>query len=312
MIVGLDSAAEPTSAQALAAKASGVPLWSGYISTAPYDGGSHFWLWHPWSKAGFDNARLCGATPVAYCSGWDDPVALKNQAAAWGVRLCLDVENGIRGDGPWVQSFLDASGAGLYGNWGCHVNRRAAFHILAAYPGSSDPAGTWWAQTARPAGPCGWQWVGTHTEFGVGVDRGDYDDWFGGLYGGGQGGLGGFEMLDVNDPVVKQLIAAVTMPLPPRPARLVAYTDAQLDEVVKNSTWDGIATVYGPESRDWLYLRAHPIGISQAVANLKVNGQPATVDLTQLIAAEAAIKAELDEVRTGVEGIKAKTDKDLA
>jgi hypothetical protein len=119
-----------------------------------------------------------------FVSGNDAPAALKALAAKLNVRICLDVEGGIRGDGPWVQGWLDASGAGLYGNSGVHSGRRAPFYILAAYPGSSDPAGTWWNQTPAPPGPCGWQWVGTHTEFGVGVDRGDYDDWFSSTIGG--------------------------------------------------------------------------------------------------------------------------------
>lgn len=178
MITGLDSATEPSAAAVLAAKAAGVSLWSGYISTAPYDGESHFGLWHPWSREAFENARLCGSKPIAYCSGWDDPIKLKTQAEIWNVRLCLDVEGGIRADGPWVQDFLYKSGAGIYGNYGCHTGRNAAFHVLAAYPGINDPSGTWWNQTQRPGKPCGWQWVGTHTEFGVGVDRGDFDDWF--------------------------------------------------------------------------------------------------------------------------------------
>jgi hypothetical protein len=156
-------------------------LWSGYISSAPYDGNSHFNLFHPWPRAGFEIARSCGSTPIAFASGLDDPVALRSLAATWAVRLCLDVESGIRADGPWVQAWLDASGAGLYGNFGVHPNRRAAFHILAAYLGSGEPASTWWNQTLRPKGPCGWQWIGSHPEFGMSVDRGDYDDWFAGL-----------------------------------------------------------------------------------------------------------------------------------
>lgn len=169
MIKGLDSSTMPTAAQARAAAAAGIRLWSGYLQTRANVG-----LYAPWTKAGFDCARLCGSTPIAFCSGWDDPVACKALAAAWGVRLCLDVEGGIRGDGPWVQGWLNASGAGLYGNAPVH-NKIAPFHILAAYPGL-DPKATW--SGAGPGTPCGWQFQGTHTEFGVGVDRGWYDDWF--------------------------------------------------------------------------------------------------------------------------------------
>lgn len=184
MIVGLDSSFPPSPATALQAKAGGIALWSGYISSAPYDGQSHFGLYHPWPREGFEYARLCGATPIAFCSGWDAPGTLKTLAAAWNVRLCLDIESGIRPDGPWKQPFLDAlrddarGSGGVYGNDGCHVNCRAPFHVRAAYPGSGDVQATWGGPVPRPSVPCGWQWAGTHTEFGVGVDRGDYDDFF--------------------------------------------------------------------------------------------------------------------------------------
>lgn len=169
-VVGLDSAQPPTADQASAAAAAGVRLWSGYIGTKPNLG-----LYHVWTQQDFDNARLCGGTPIAFCSGWDDPVACKALAANWNVRLCLDVESGIRGDGPWVQPFLDASGAGLYGVSSVHSGRRAAFHVLAWYVFNAGL--TWPGQ--KPPAPTGWQWENSHSEFGVTVDRGWYDDWFG-------------------------------------------------------------------------------------------------------------------------------------
>ena len=177
MIVGLDSAFPPSAAQARAAAKAGVKMWSGYLQSRPNVG-----LYHPWSKANFDNARLAGSIPIAFCSGWDDPLACRQLAQRWGVRLCLDVEGGIRPNGSWVQAWLDISGAGLYGNAPVHPGRHAAFHVLAAYPFYGPlfpPKATW--SGVRPAGPCGWQWRGTHSEFGVGVDRGNYDDWFGGF-----------------------------------------------------------------------------------------------------------------------------------
>ena len=174
MIHGLDSSMPPNAQQVAVAHANGFDLWSGYLASHPAVN-----LLHPWARADFDIARAAGSTPIAFCSGVDDPVALRALAAAWNVRLCLDVENGIRGDGPWVQAWLDASGAGLYGNAGVHPGRRAAFHVLAAYPGG-QPVATWDdALTPRPAGPCAWQSCGTHSLFGVGVDSGYYDDWFG-------------------------------------------------------------------------------------------------------------------------------------
>jgi hypothetical protein len=194
MIPALDSATPPTAAQAAAARASGIAVWSGYIATRPELGvgpvGSRFGLFRPWRQAEFGPVKTLRGTPLAYASGWDSPAGCKALAAAWGVRLCLDVEGGIRGDGPWVQGWLDASGAGLYGTQATHVNRRAAFHIAAWYlqkkdPNTGrmvpiDPGATWPANWPRPAGLCGWQWQNTHTEFGVGVDRCWFDDGFAG------------------------------------------------------------------------------------------------------------------------------------
>jgi hypothetical protein len=112
---------------------------------------------------------------------------MKAQGAAWDVPICLDVEGGIRASGPWVPSWLATSGAGLYGNPPVHPGMTAAFHVLAAYPGY-DPNASW--SGSRPASPCGWQFQGTHGEFGVSVDRGWYDDWFGNLFSAGSGSLG--------------------------------------------------------------------------------------------------------------------------
>lgn|GEM_PF-7090824 len=173
MIAGLDSSFnKPTSAQLAQAKAHGVRMWSGYLATRPGVG-----LAAPWPQSDFDRVKAAGLSTIAFCSGRDDPAACKSRAAAWGVRLCLDVESGIRADGPWVQDWLTKSGAGLYGNPPVFKGRRAAFYVLAAYL-NSDPHATWSPHVPRPNGPCGWQWRGTHTEFGCSVDRGWYDDWF--------------------------------------------------------------------------------------------------------------------------------------
>jgi hypothetical protein len=175
MIAGLDSSFDVPSAARLAeAKRHGVRMWSGYLQTR-----SDVGLGHAWKKAEFARVRAAGLTALAFCSGHDDPVACKKRAEAWGVRLCLDVEGGIRGNGPWVKDWLQQSGAGLYGNAPVFANRRAAFYVLAAYPGY-NPTRTWTNDPhfPRPNGPCGWQWQGTHSEFGCGVDRGWYDDWF--------------------------------------------------------------------------------------------------------------------------------------
>lgn len=181
MIAALDSAAcRPTAAQADAARVAGIRVWSGYLTTRPnvgIYGGS-------WSREDFENARRCGGRPIAFCSGWDDPVALRALAAAWRVRLCLDVEFGIRDDGPWVPDWLRLSGAGLYGNFSVHyhtgepIGRGATFNIGAAYPGF-DPRMTWPSYLPRPDAPCGWQREGSHQEFGCEVDSSWLDDWFG-------------------------------------------------------------------------------------------------------------------------------------
>lgn len=195
MIAAIDSSADgPTVESALAARAAGVRVWGGYLAT-----NAHVGLYAPWQRWQFDLARLCGGTPLAFCSGWDDPHTLRAFAAEWGVRLTLDVEPGIRGDGPWVPGFLEASGAGLYGLLAVH-HWPAPFHIMADYPGS-DPGRVWLTGTT-PGTPLGWQWWGTHQEFGRSVDRLWLDDWFGGP-----------EMLDPNDPVVVALISKVNQAL---------------------------------------------------------------------------------------------------
>src|SRR5258706_407064 len=106
MLAGRDSAFPPSPSTISAEVAGGIRVGGGYISTAPYDGYSHFQLYHPWPKEGFDYLRALGGKPIAFCSGWDNPNLLKILAQQWDVRLCLDVENGIRGDGPWVEGFL--------------------------------------------------------------------------------------------------------------------------------------------------------------------------------------------------------------
>jgi hypothetical protein len=292
MIVGFDSAFPPSPDTALAAKAAGVKLWSGYISTAPYDGGSHFNLYHPWPLEAFEYARLCGADPIAFCSGWDDPVALRQLAAAHRLKLCLDVEGGIRGNGPWVQAFLDPG-------------RRAAFYIVCAYLGAGDPGSTWWdAQVARPAGPCGYQWIGTHTEFGVSVDRGNYDDAF----------LSGFG------------------------ASGGSMTDAELrfeHDIAQLFCW-GIVDTSEQSYKDYVWARQHGMSFAAAIAGWKNNDAgkawqaklagmnqpppaPGTADhkaVLDAIAAETSVDNvilnSVGAIGLEIKAIRAKIDKDLA
>jgi hypothetical protein len=170
MIPALDSAYPPTLGQSQEAYASGVRQWNGYIATK---GGVN--LLNPWSRAAFQTVQSVFGRTVAYASGWDDPVAVAQLAASWDVLLCLDNEAGIRPPGSWVQPWLDASGAGLYGLL-ADLGHAAPFYVVAGYPGY-DP-GTTWPNANPPAEPHGWQWQGSHTEFGVTVDRCWMDDWF--------------------------------------------------------------------------------------------------------------------------------------
>lgn len=168
MLKGLDSAFAPNATQAQQAAKAGVRVWGGYFAGRNILNG--------WTEAEFAILHSAGIHPVAYASGWEDPTALKALAAKWGVLGVLDVESGIRGDGRWVQRWLDASGFGLYGNAPVHTNRKAPFHVLAAYPGGNPPAATWEPGVAKPNTPTAWQFEGTHVAFGRGVDSSWWDD----------------------------------------------------------------------------------------------------------------------------------------
>lgn len=281
MIKGLDSATPPNASQVAAARAAGYKVWSGYIQTQPNMG-----LYRPWSQAEFNVAAGTGSPPIAYASGWDNPVACKNLAATWGVRLCLDVEGGIRGDGPWVQAWLNSSGAGLYGNAPVHTNRVAAFHVLAAY--GLDPNATWASRIPKPSTPCAWQWQGTHSQFGVGVDSTWLDDWFSGTYGPSPGHLGedmifGFRHTSngaeyiVDGSGIRPLTAAMA---------------AALDAAAKAGGSVGLVMVDADAALDqW---QAQSSSDTQAIlAAIKAIpvGQGSTVDLTPVLAAIADLKA---------------------
>src|SRR5579859_2786874 len=178
MLEGRDSLTPPSAAVIQAAHGTGViKIWSGGFAGPG--------IAYDYSDAEFKLILGGGLGSIAFCSGWADPLVMKARAAALGIVICLDVENGIRPDGDWVQGWLDASGAGLYGNAGVFVGRRAAFYILADYPRTGDPGGeSWPSWVPRPSGLCGWQWAGTHLEFGINVDSTWFDDGFLGLFGG--------------------------------------------------------------------------------------------------------------------------------
>ena len=171
MIV-LDSATAPSPQQATAARDAGIGMWCVYVATRP---GVH--LYHPWTAAEIEVARIVHPKPIAFYSGADDPASVRALCKSANLTPCLDVEDGIQKDGPWVQGNLDAVGGGLYGGKNVHPGRRALFHIGSYYP-SQQPAGqptwpSWWPQ---PSAPHGWQIFNTHTEFGVGVDRSYFED----------------------------------------------------------------------------------------------------------------------------------------
>lgn len=114
------------------------------------------------------------------------------------------------------------------------------------------------------------------------------------------GGFGTLTDQEIQERFVAVLGAiTIAVPLPPRPARLSAYTDAQLDELIAQSSWADIERVYGKDSKDWLNLKAHPQtqGVAQAVLDLakKVDGltlpAPTPLNLQPVIDAIADLKA---------------------
>jgi hypothetical protein len=180
MIAGLDSSFDrPTPDVAEAAFAEGVRVWGAYLPP-----GVGFAA--PWDLASVRVLQAAGMRVIGFGSGNDDPGQVAATAAAWGVLGCLDDEDGIRQGTGWQQGWLDASGFGLYGVHAVvngqltsrHVGIGARFHIAAWYPGT-DPGATWPPGTWTPDTPTGWQWQGTHIEFGLSVDRSWLDDWFG-------------------------------------------------------------------------------------------------------------------------------------
>lgn len=142
MIICLDSAFPPSPATAQAAAAAGIKGWFGYWSSAPYDGGSHFGLYHPWPEEAIEYVRVCSPKPVMFVSGGDDPVKIRDAAIRLNFRPCRDKETGVL-DPADEQAWHDASGAGLYGNYWVHnAGLRVPFSIISASLGVGDPNAT--------------------------------------------------------------------------------------------------------------------------------------------------------------------------
>lgn len=202
MIRGLDSSFDrPTPVILAQARAAGVQVWGGYlVSRSDADvlaarnrGEGMFGLAAPWTVAELMDVLDAGLRCIAFCSGWDNPIAVGVKARVNGLLPCLDDEEGIRPVGGWEQAWLDDAQAGHYGGTGAH-STRALFQIVADYPGF-DPELTWPSWLPLPAGPVGWQWQGSHQEFGITVDSLWLDDWFA-PRGGAQMGAGSIITID--------------------------------------------------------------------------------------------------------------------
>jgi hypothetical protein len=270
VIWGLDSAYPPSAASIVAAKADGVRLWAGY-----------FWgpnILNGWSKNDFTRVKNSGLATLAFCSGWASPTTMKTQSEAWQVPICLDVEGGIRGNGSWVQPWLNTSGAGLYGNAPVFSGHKAAFYILAAYPGY-NPHKTW--SGTPPGHPCGWQYQGTTQAYGASVDRAWYEDAFVQLFGAATGTIGGGLHLD---------------------ADVKAEFDKLYNELRGTGTRSKLDTIYtelrgdGPNSK-LDALKTALDGVATQVSNLSVGG--ATVDLGPLTVKVDAMREIVDKIDRG-------------
>lgn len=218
MKTGLDSAYPPSPAQIAAAQAAGYSAWLGYFAGPDILNG--------WADSDFQNVLDGGLATAAYCSGWADPAQMKARADALGIVGMLDDESGIRSVtsanrqtarammhggaarpvmesvngvwrvSSWVQPWLDTSGFGQYGNLQVFAGIHATRYVFAAYLGY-DPGASWPSYYPRPTdgNPCGWQFQGTTSMFGRGVDLTHFDDGFF-AFGGGGGSIVEDEMKD--------------------------------------------------------------------------------------------------------------------
>ena len=171
----LDSATPPTANQVAQAKAAGFSVWLGYVGQHSDN------LLHPWASSDFMTVISGGLRTGAFCSGVDDPTWVRQEAESLDVRLLwLDVEDGIKSDGAWVEPWVATAGAGIYGNGSVidnHPNASVPSFVLAAYPNQGNQTATWDSSYATlPSKPHGWQWAGTVSMFGTTVDLSNYDD----------------------------------------------------------------------------------------------------------------------------------------
>lgn len=182
---GDSSFSAPTAAQAVAMFRAGVRIWGGYLGSRDGLG-----LAVRWNRMSFWNLQQAGIVCLGFCSGFDDPRWVRETAAAWGIIPVVDVERGIRDDGPWVRPWVREARSGLYGLASVHFEsgeppgRDAILSVVARYPGSGCSGAAWDpAAGSRPPGLCGWQCQGSHAEFGLTVDSAFYDDGVPGLLG---------------------------------------------------------------------------------------------------------------------------------
>ena len=295
MIEWLDSAYPPNAAQIAAAKAAGYGGWAGY-----------FWgpnILNGWSKADFDRVKAGGLRTLAYCSGYADPAAMRAQSDSWAVPIALDDEPAIRAHGLWTQPWLDTadrSRTGQYGNYWYHNGIAAAFHVLAAYPTSGDPAGVdWWGQTPRLAGVTGWQFAGSHPFAGITVDASWFDDAIGGQTFGAFGGdMTNDDLVAVHDTIQDDLWGLEDVSAQSRNDFIYAVTHGT-SIVAIIAGWKAI-----PQYAKWQAAKA-TIGQTAGPAAMTPDEVRQLAEVDSLVGIANALKAELDQVQ-------AKLNKDLA
>lgn len=212
MRTGFDSAYPPTVSQIQAAKAAGISAWSGYFPGPGILNGWSEQNFHDVMNGGLGTSAYCSgwADPVAmetqrvswgvpriilddesgirsvathtqfeFSAGENRRLARSMMHTVGGlIRPVLEQKNGVWTVSSWVQPWLNASGAGQYGNEPVFAGVVASCYVFAAYPGG-DPGLSWPTYYPRPSGgPCGWQFQGTHSFSGIGVDSTHYDDDF--------------------------------------------------------------------------------------------------------------------------------------